>query len=211
MPINFMLNEYEFKDNNALKMLKKALEEVEEQYISQSYGRIARGVQHPERAFVAELFHQLRKLQEQPNSEYQPLTFHCDIGKRNYRVDDPCLKKRFPPNKSLHPDIVLHDSQKNKKQQLLVCEVKMAFALTQKNLFKDLNKLLYYKLSDLKFKNAVFIYTGTKENIRYMTESWEANEEMNNGFIECLCKHDILFALPEKTTRKWKFYKVCRQ
>lgn len=212
MPINFMLNEYEFNDNNALKMLKTALEEVEEQYISQIYPRIRRGVQHPERAFVAELYHQLRKLQELPNSEYENLTFHCDLGKRNYRVDNTCLKIQFPPDKSLHPDIVLHNSQNNKKEQILVCEVKMAFALTEKKLFKDLNKLLYYKLSDLNFQNAVFIYTGSKESIDHIIENWERDEVMNNDLVKCLCKHDILFALSEKkTTREWRFYKVCRQ
>jgi hypothetical protein len=202
--------------NEVLLMLQKALNNVEIQYISQEYLRLARNrIQRPERVFVAELYHQLRKLQESTDNIYnttiRDLVFHCEIGKINYAVNEPCLND-FSNNRTV-PDLVLHKSQDNKspQNQQLVCEVKSDYNLSEKSFIKDLKKLLYYKLSDLRFQNAVFIYTGEKNKIDELLARYKF-ETNDSNIINCLCKNEIRFALRSNqignNTFDWKIYQV---
>ena len=55
--------------NSVEKLLLCALNNVHSGYLLMSYDRVTRGFQRPERAFNAELYHQLRKIQDDdPNN-----------------------------------------------------------------------------------------------------------------------------------------------
>jgi hypothetical protein len=199
--------------NPVLKMLKEALNGVEIQYIEQYYFRL-RGsqIQKPERTFVAELYHQLRMQQSTMNKDetIRNLVFHCDISKINYILNNECIQD--VSKYRLVPDLVLHKSQtdNSSENQLLVCEVKMDSKISKDNFKKDLDKLLYYKLSQLKFQNAVFIFTGKKELLnQYLNEYRHSQTSLH--FLNCLHTNCILFAIPKQKkekTNNWGIYTI---
>ena len=165
----------EYSNNFEIEILIKALNSVAISYTKFEYERVANKIQRPERVFNAELYHQLRKLQEtnflsdgvlvhqEPNKQGDFLTnnfsFNVETNKEVTFLNPrqiPCL-----PNvnyKRLSPDIVLHKNQNNSEQanQRLICEIKMEGA-SWGSIKKDFDKLLFYKLSRLQFQNAVFI------------------------------------------------------
>lgn len=203
-----MLKEIAHKDlNDVLKMLKEALNAVENQYIAQHYvNPNVNYIQKPERVFVAELYHQLRTIQNAHN--FGNLYFNVDLNKRrSMPLNEPCFPET--PFKKISPDIVLHNGQSNTLNQKLVCEVKME-GTSWKSMEKDLRKLIFYKLDALEFENAVFIFTGNKASIvNYLDRI--VRVQGFGSLIDCLHKHGILFALPkskESNPYQWGIYAI---
>jgi hypothetical protein len=193
--------------NPVLEMLKKALNGVENQYIEQHYvNPHVNYIQKPERVFVAELYHQLRTIQNAHN--FGNLYFNVDLNKRrSMPLNEPCFPEN--PFKKISPDIVLHNGQSNTLNQKLVCEVKME-GISWKSMEKDLRKLIFYKLDALEFENAVFIFTGSKALIENYLDRIVRVQGLDS-LIDCLHKHCILFALPkskENNTYQWGIYAI---
>jgi hypothetical protein len=185
--------------NDVESLVLKALKKVYKDYMSINY-RMIINKQKPERLFNAELYHQLRNLQTRFNSEtynFSMLKFHIDLnkvsGNRNHS-DLPCIEHYRPTNFS--PDLIIHNSQNDLTNQLFIAEIKMDGASTNK-IIKDLTKLLYYKTSFLKFKNAAFIYTGSVQSLKVKLES--ILEFDNEDFISCLINQEIVFFCREST------------
>lgn len=212
-----MLANYQIRENDeVLEFLKKALNNVRVDYMIQNYRNIGTGIQKPERIFVAELYHQLRVLQEQ-NVEIdflRNLSFHQEPNKQGYfnMPHSPCLPKKTINR--ISPDLVLHKSQNNSEaqNQLMVCEVKMEGA-TRENIDKDLRKLVFYKMSRLRFKHSIFIYTGSKLSIEhFLLERLPLENYRNNhSLVKCLEENKILFALPinkKDDYFEWKIFSV---
>ncbi len=206
-----MLKEIAHKDlNDVLKMLKEALNTVENIYIEQEYRRVRAGFQNPENSFVAELYHQLRILQVAPQYEsFSRLRFNFDIGKKMYAVNRsiPCLANFY--RKNIRPDLIFHKAQNNLDEQKLACEIKTNKNLKFYELAIDLQKLVYYKTSRLKFENAVFVYTGEPSNIKDLLSRFI--KQNPTSILNCLHKHCILFALPkskENNTNQWGIYAI---
>lgn len=194
-----MFKIYENSNDNIVNNLVMALKAVENYYLKQNYNRIHLGVQKPERIFTAELYHQLRILQKDKN-----LHFSADIIKKSYDVNpNSCIKlKDF---KRISPDIVLHKEQNdtNPNNQLLVCEIKMEGA-SHKKIIKDFYKLLYYKISKLKFNTSAFIFTGSIETINKILSN---NLELTN----CIREHKIIAICLENVdtdNSKWIKYVI---
>jgi hypothetical protein len=197
--------------NSVEKLLLCALKNVHSDYLLMSYDRVARGIQRPERAFNAELYHQLRKIQEdvQNNFDFQ---IHQELFKYrssfNLELNNiPEEKKNIPcigsynPNK-ISPDIVFHNRQNDLLNQLLVAEIKMKGCSTGK-IIKDFEKLLFYKLSYLSFKNAILIYSGSKEDLDIKIQDFA------DGLLGCLADNKIVVATI--SNNKWalfEFYKI---
>jgi hypothetical protein len=195
--------------NSAEELLLESLRNVSSEYLKHDYRNVKQGFQRPERLFNAELYHQLRLIQENGFTNFKihtelnkrPLRLHSNITKRPHKPEKiPCIDNYFPP--SIEPDIVFHAGPNNLKNQLLVAEIKMEGAYYL-DILKDLNKLLYYKLSYLKYKNAVFIYTGYKSSFEAKLE-----KHLYNEMIQCLIKNNIVVALRSKTDKKtgWEIY-----
>lgn len=212
-----MLENYQIPENDeVLQFLKKALNRVRVDYMIQNYENILSGIQKPERIFVAELYHQLRVLQEQNTTIdfFRNLSFHQEPNKQRYfnMAHNPCLPKK--PIQRISPDLVLHKSQNNSspENQLLVCEVKMKGASVE-NVDKDLRKLIFYKTSRLRFQHNIFIYTGNILSIQNFLLGCLPIENSRNthSLVKCLEKHKILFALPiiKKTDYyEWELFSV---
>jgi hypothetical protein len=181
-------------------MLLKALDNVETGYMEMLYNRLGR-LQRPEHAFTSELYHQLRKLQEN-NKNLQNLKFHVDLTKMSYNGRNKCI---FKINKrNVRPDIVLHDSHNSTNHQELVVEVKMDGTEPIK-IIDDLLKLLYYKLSNLHFKNCILIYTGSLSNIEGILSRF-----LSENIKKCLIKHGICVAVRtqvSQTSGGWNLYR----
>jgi hypothetical protein len=198
--------------NDAEAILIKALNQVGQEYFNMRHYVNETNFfnQRPERAFNAELYHQLRKLQENKNDK-ENVNIHLELVKNlfknNFEIislnsnldlenDIYCLQD-FKP-KRLIPDIVFHGGQDNLNNQLLVGELKMDGASIL-NIIKDLQKLMFYKLSRLKFKNAVLIYTGRVQNL---------DDNLSNiyfhGLLECLVENNIVVA--SQDNNNWNIY-----
>lgn len=212
-----MLENYQIQENEqVLHFLKKALNNVSVDYIIQNYDAIATGIQKPERIFVAELYHQLRILQEQ-NSDidfFNNLSFHQEPNKQGSFIipNSKCLPKK--PIKRISPDLVLHKGQNNSsaENQLLICEVKMAGA-TAASVDKDLRKLIFYKVSRLRFQHSIFIYTGDLSGIENFLSSCLPieNYRNTNSLVKCLKRNKVLFALPYNKNNdyyEWEIFSV---
>jgi hypothetical protein len=194
------------------EFLITGLNQVEQEYLKMRYDKNISGFQKPERVFNAELYHQLRKLQENIGS-YNNLKIHPELVKNPFKlhlelIKNPSNNSRnilcigdFVP-KRISPDIVFHDGQNNLNNQLLVAELKMEGASVT-NIIKDFQKLLFYKLSYLEFKNAVFIYTGLKSSLEEKLKLG-----LTNQMVECLITNNIVIALQEKQNNNpnWNIY-----
>ncbi len=185
------------------------LNQVTEEYFEMSHLGDEIILQKPERVFNAELYHQLRKLQE--NGYYEVGRIHPDLVKHIKLhlettkvppaiINNLCIGDFHP--KKISPDIVFHTGQDNIDNQLLVAELKMDGA-SRINIINDLQKLLFYKLSALQFKNAVFIYTGSKKDLERKLEFG-----ISKKMLECLIKQYIFIALHQiKGGKKmWNIY-----
>jgi hypothetical protein len=205
-----MLKEIAHKDlNDVLKMLKEVLNAVENIYIEQEYRRVRAGFQNPENAFMSELYHQFRILQ-QDNDSLRALYVNTDMNKQMYGIDRDqveCLNNFF--RHKIRPDFILHGGQNDLKNQKLVCEIKTNKNLRMDKFVIDLQKLVYYKISRLKFENSVFIYTGQLSKIETLLN--ELQKQNSSSLIDCLHKHCILFALPkskETNPYHWGIYAI---
>jgi hypothetical protein len=69
-----------------------------------------------------------------------------------------------------------------------------------------LRKLIFYKLDALEFENAVFIFTGNKASIENYLDRIVRVQGLDS-LIDCLNKHCILFAIPDKTYN-WSIYAI---
>jgi hypothetical protein len=195
--------------NAAEHILIAGLNGVAENYYRMRHYGNENYLQRPERVFNAELYHQLRKLQE---SEGVNFLIHQEITKNDISLhsavshepqiheEKPCLEDFN--NKRVSPDLVFHGGQDNLDNQLLVAELKMEGA-SRLSILKDLEKLLFYKLSSLKFQNAVFIYTGSKNELESKLELG-----LSEKMLQCLIKHNIVIALRELMVREqnWNIY-----
>lgn len=192
--------------NHPEELLLYALNNVNDGFLQFTYSRVASGFQRPERAFNAELYHQLRKLQEESADSNNfrihqeifkyPIKFHLDLLKTSSQIINiPCIGDYVPTR--ISPDIVFHNSQNDLANQLLVGEIKMKGCSTRK-LVKDLQKLLFYKLSYLKFKNAVLIYSGTLEDLE------NKFQDLDNDFLRCLIGQKIVIAT--RSNKNWDFF-----
>jgi hypothetical protein len=206
-----MLQEKEL--NGAEILLIKALNNVDRRYLKMRYDKIKGGFQKPERVFNAELYHQLRKIQEKITT-YQEFSIHQEITKHklHFHLDlvklprleenHPCIGDYSP--RKISPDIVFHGGQNNTDKQLLVAEIKME-ETSWVNIIKDFQKLLFYKLSRLKFQNAVFIYSGIKEDLEAILFT------LPLPFLECLQNNKIIIVLPltnNEQNYEWKAYQI---
>jgi hypothetical protein len=200
--------------NKTLETLKSALDQVETKYIVSKYDRNKTGLQKPESSFGAELYHQLRMIQNN-NSTYSNLKFQVDISKKNYSIlNSKCLEGL---NKNrMKPDLVLHQEQNKINEQKLVCEIKLDYGNNIYNVLKDLKKLVYYKISNLKFENAVLIIFGSMEQIE---KTMEKINILEPSFVnDCLYRNKILFCLTSNRkvnenkknseTWEWSYYKI---
>jgi len=192
--------------NSAEELLLHALKNVDDSFLQFTYSRVVNGFQRPERAFNAELYHQLRKFQDDSRDLTNfrihqeifkfPIKFHLDLQKTsNQIINIPCIGDYVPTRVS--PDIIFHNNQNDLLNQLLVAEIKMNGCSTRK-LVKDLQKLLFYKLSYLKFKNAVLIYSGTFEDLE------NKFQDLDDEFLMCLIEHKIVIATFSR--KKWEFF-----
>lgn len=206
---------YHSKENKSsiLGILENALNKVQFQYLEQEYSQISRHLQRPERVFVAELYHQLRTLQDSENGDLNKLHYNVDIPKeRLVRNQNHCHP--IVPLKRISPDIILHKNQNDKSHlnQLLVCEVKMEGA-SYKNIEKDLRKLIFYKSKPLQYQNAVFIYTGSENTIKNFLSQFKNNLKSRENFLSCLTEYNIIFAIPKEKKKEtncfeWSLYYV---
>ncbi len=185
------------------------LNQVGEEYFQMRHLGNENILQKPERVFNAELYHQLRKLQD--NGYYEVGRIHTDLVKHiklhlektkmpSAIINNLCIGDFHP--KKISPDIVFHTGQDNIDNQLLVAELKMDGA-SRINIINDIQKLLFYKLSALQFKNAVFIYTGSKKDLERKLEFG-----MSKKMLECVIKHNVVIALRLFKGRKkmWNIY-----
>ena len=185
--------EFYKNENQEINTLIKALHNVDKSYMIQNYDRNRDYYQKPERVFVAETYHQLRKLQESVFI-LEHLSIHVDINKdiRHSQIDSQCIGDDFNRNR-LSPDIVFHLSQNDasKENQKLICEFKMSN--TRKSLIiKDLKKLIFYKISRLQFQNAVFIFCGNSSEFERKLNG------ISTEMLQCLIKNKIIVILQKE-------------
>lgn len=190
--------------NIAVEYLISALNSIDNQYLNIKYNKIG-GFQKPERLFNAELYHQLRKIQDEGfnvATELTKIKLHIELVKIPGIGVHPCIGDYRP--RKISPDVVFHNSQNDTTNQLLVAEIKMEGA-SWVNIGKDFQKLLFYKLSRLQFKNAVFIYTGSKDELE------EILFRFSNNFLRCLQDREIIIVIPKMLQNKkysWEAYNI---
>jgi hypothetical protein len=195
--------------NPVLKMLKQALDNVEVPYIEQEYSRVRAGFQNPENSFTSELYYQIRCLQIR-DANFNRLFLNTDLNKQMYGFEinsSSCLNNFY--RKTIRPDLILHGGQNDLKNQKLVCEIKTIKNLKFDKLSIDLQKLVYYKTSRLKFENAVFIYTDELSKIESLLK--DISFQAPNSMLDCLHTNCILFAVPKKKgdkTYNWGIYAI---
>lgn len=199
-----MLENYQIPENDeVLKCLVNSLNKVSINFYEMNYGNVSKGVQKLENCFTAELYHQLRRLQD-CEGKLRGLKFNMDINKvpnnneNQNRIE--CIDYYQP--KSIRPDLVLHSDQSNVYNQALICEIKMD-TTTPQAIIKDLKKLLYYKLSYLHFKEVVFIYVGDRTKLESILQN-----RLKIQFKKCLNTHNVLFALKDINNNEWALYKL---
>ena len=199
---NCKLKEIKISKASILEVLGLALKKVKDDYIKISYQHVVRNLQKPERVFVAELYHQLRCIQESGKyaSLLGELKFNVEINKQGRLGDLDEFILNYNISKVI-PDLVLHHSQNNNdhEKQLLACEVKSSYYITQRNFEKDLVKLLLYKSSRFNYQNACFIFMGTKEELcKYLMQ-------LSPDFFIKLERNKIIFITYENE-KTWSFY-----
>jgi hypothetical protein len=71
------------------------------------------------------------------------------------------------------------------------------------SLLLDFQKLIYYKVSQLNFENAVFIYTGKKSDLERKLSVFLSVE-----MLQCLTKNKVVIALQKEDNKKsfWNIY-----
>lgn len=218
-----MLQKLNNKNNPEISFLIQALNAVKISYTIFAYDKVASRFQKPERVFTAELYHQLRKKQDESITEQlninQEVTKMVGFSINDFTINAEPNKQSISAKnglneclgtidyKRLSPDIVLHKNQNNFERinQRLICEIKMSGS-SQSNIYKDFRKLLFYKLSRLQFQNAVFIYAGTTDSLKNIIEGLNYTSKENQSLLKCLKKHQIIFVVPEKLNDSKEFY-----
>jgi hypothetical protein len=198
--------------NCAEAILLGALNNVQNLYMRHSYNRVTLGYQRIESLFSHEIYHQLRLYQDPRNQlphccdrdQLKDIVYHMALPKGIYQVENcPCVENINL--KRIIPDVVFHGGQNNMKNQLLIGEIKMKGA-NFNLIVKDLQKLIYYKISKLKFENAVLIYSGDKSDLEE-----KLTLGLSTQMLNCLISNKIVVALSTKATtnqRKiWKIFK----
>jgi hypothetical protein len=202
------------KTNCAEKFLLAGLNNVQNRYLRHQYNRATIEYQRIEGVFSHELYHQLRKIQEDnfhevincDNNFFRNIVLHMTLPKQRYSVPNNQCVYNLNTYRTI-PDVVLHQGQNNKNKQMLVGEIKMKgvnFSL----ILTDLQKLIYYKVSGLKFENAVFIYSGDKSDLE---EKLEVG--LTSKILKCLIKNNIVVALRSKASKKtsWEVYEFDKE
>ena len=187
--------------SEAERLLLKALKNVKSRYLAHTYFRQRTfNLQRIESIFSHELYHQLRLLQNEENI-LKNLRIDFDLPKHHYQIQNINCLNGFE-NKFFKPDLSIHKGQNNFGKQLLVGEIKME-GVDIASLLLDLQKLIYYKISQLNFENAVFIYTGNKSDLESKLTVCLSFE-----MLQCLIKNKIVVALREEDSKKsfWKIY-----
>jgi len=185
----------------AERLLLKALNNVKRRYLSHSYNRLRTfNIQRIESIFSHELYHHLRLLQYEENI-LRDLRIDFDLPKHHYEIiNTNCLNGL--ENKLFKPDLSIHKGQNSLSKQLLIGEIKME-GVDIASLLLDFQKLIYYKVSQLNFENAVFIYTGKKSDLERKLSVFLSVE-----MRQCLAKNKVVVALQKEDNKKsfWNIY-----
>jgi hypothetical protein len=118
-----------------------------------------------------------------------------------------CLANFY--RKNIRPDLILHKEQNNLDEQKLACEIKTVKFLNFNDFAFDLQKLVYYKTSRLKFENSVFVYSGEIKEIEDLLKLFL--KQKPTSMLDCLHNQHILFALPkskESNPYQWGIYAI---
>ena len=158
-----------------------------------------------ERIFAYELYHQFRKIMEDPSTEYsnENVVLSGEIHKGDKIYDmDQCS-----------PDLVLHDPQGMfVKTQYFLCEMKLK---TNPKLLDDLQKIKKMDLQGLNFQRYIFLLIGAdraflKEEIRKalikgIKEQLEKQKLPTKTFL----KEEIREAIYTQLEELWLMSTVC--
>lgn len=196
------LKKFDFCKIEVIEILNEAISLIkDDEYLKVPYNRVKRGSQKPERVFVAELYHQLRCIQESNKHPFlKDLKFNVEINKQGDLITEIPLIDSYKINRVI-PDIILHFKQNNTAKQMMVCEVKSSYSINQGNIVKDMIKLLVYKKSRLSYKHACFIFLGTKNELcKYLLA-------LNGDLLKYIVNQIIFITRDDK---KWNFYE-CKQ
>jgi hypothetical protein len=195
--------------NCAENLLLVGLNKVQRQYLKQEYNRAALGHQRLEGVFSHELYHQLRKIQEDnfqdvigcEDNVFKKIVINMTLPKQIYPIGNNHCIDNINTNRTI-PDIVFHEGQNTVSKQMLVGEIKMK-GVNFPLILTDFQKLIYYKVSNLNFENAVFIYTGLKSTLEEKLVIG-----LSTQMLGCLIKNNIVIALQEKQKNKsiWNIY-----
>lgn len=171
------------KDNLYFKILFDAIYKVDESFVN--YTINVQGdtkmksddlQEHVERVFAYELYRQWANLLEE--NGIRNLVLNGEISKGI--IDD---QNRLNPNekecgtRSIFPDLVLHASQENDNNQLMVCEIKREKDFDDKDFLHDLYKLYKYINKEDKgfvwakpFIYGIFILVGSSVSLENLTK-----------------------------------------
>lgn len=167
-------------------------------------------IEHLERVFTYELYHQWSLLLSAFDSE---LIINAEINKKCFIKEEqqPDLPKAEV--KTFFPDFVLHKGHESTDNQLLVCEVKRRVKLNYEKIEDDIDSLVIYMNPEkftYNYKYGVFILVGCDkeylaDKLKKTSKKWD--EYSNRIFcitynyhdkteeysysIDCL--HDLLF------------------
>lgn len=152
-------------DLEYFQILFEAVINVNEKYITYDTHALHNGKEeHLERVFAYELYHQWAKQLEIKG--VQNLVLNGEVYKHLVwkSISYVCDKK--PTTKGVYPDLVLHSSQGDDKNQKMICEIKRQANNNKEAIFADFMKLSCYLNKDsfsnniAPFDYGVFILVG---------------------------------------------------
>lgn len=170
------------KDNKYFYWLFEAMLKVEKSFITYSikdstYQEETSETikEHVERVFTYELYRQWMNVLEA--NEVRNLVVNAEVGKELIE-----RTRNTSQNNNVFPDFVLHESQENDKQQLIVGEVKRDVSLEPKDIFHDLHKIGFFMKEGLFWKKpfnyGVFIIVGESVSLKKMAIPDDTNSEL---------------------------------
>ena len=185
-----------------LEDIKLALKNVESNYFNwymhkpATDGTISEEIviNHEERVFAYELYHQIRKIMEEDPipDRYKKVYLNGEAIKDDKFFTDlyeglSIYYKSFKDDKNNKriPDLVLHKDQGsiNKEGQIYLAEIKMG---DNKKALADLEKLTALKKSNLAFEFYIFIYVGKDIN-EFKEELKQIDTSKYSKDIVCIC------------------------
>lgn len=181
--LNTMINNRDNVENNYLHDFFISLLKVESTYLLWPYG-IKK--QMCERVFAYELYHQWRMTAD--FYEYDNLLINGEIRK-------DCSPYRQENFGIVYPDLILHQEQNNRNQQILACEIKTLSSISSSrgkfNVKKDLKKLGHF-INHLNYEQCVFIQI--KDNEKISENNFAYLKKKKNEFTN---KDRIIYVIKE--------------